>query len=92
MGFDDSTQAVRCPGASQGNPSRISSAAPSTAPGWTPIAPISTWPLPTLAAQITDYYIVMRNSAGLTPWSGTVHDVTGTAQDTGIEAVTLRLQ
>jgi len=44
------------------------------------------------AAEITDYYIVMRNSAGLTPWSGTVHDVTGTAPQTGIAAAAARLQ
>ena len=44
------------------------------------------------AAEITDYYIVMRNSAGLTPWSGTVHDVTGAAPQTGIAAAAARLQ
>ncbi|MEQ8406259.1 MAG: hypothetical protein RKE49_14280 [Oceanicaulis sp.] len=43
------------------------------------------------AARVTDYYIVMRNSAGLTPWSGTVHDVTGAAPETGIDAVAARL-
>lgn len=44
------------------------------------------------AAEVTDHFIVMRNSAGLTPWNGTVHDVTGRAGETGLESVSARLQ
>lgn len=44
------------------------------------------------AAELTDYFIVMRGSAGLTPWDGTVHDVTGAAAETAIDGVGERLQ
>jgi len=44
------------------------------------------------AAELTDYFVVLRGSAGLTPWSGTVHDVTGTAAETGINGVGRRLE
>lgn len=53
---------------------------------------IQGWEYDGPAAQVTDYYIVMRNSAGLTPWSGEVYDVTGNAPQTGIEAVEARLR
>ena len=43
------------------------------------------------AAEITDYYIGLRGSAGLTPWSGTVHDTFGLAPDAGIDGVAQRL-
>jgi len=44
------------------------------------------------AAELTDYFVVLRGSAGLTPWSGTVHDVTGTAAETGINGMGRRLE
>lgn len=39
------------------------------------------------ASEISDYFIVMRGSAGLTPWDGQVHDTSGRAARTGIPAV-----
>lgn len=39
------------------------------------------------ASEVTDYFILMRTSAPLTPWEGTIHDVSGAVPDTGIEGV-----
>ena len=39
------------------------------------------------ASEVTDYFIAMRGSAGLTPWSGSVHDVSGNAGSVGITEV-----
>ena len=40
------------------------------------------------AAEITDYWIVMRGSAGLTPWDGEVQDIVGgDSSDAGIPGV-----
>ncbi len=43
------------------------------------------------AAEVTDYFIGVRGSAGLTPWNGRVHDVSGSAATTGIPAVSRAL-
>ncbi len=40
------------------------------------------------AAEVTDYFVAMRGSAGLSPWRGAVRDVTGgDAEAAGIPAV-----
>ncbi|MCP2678562.1 hypothetical protein NHF45_03335 [Maricaulaceae bacterium NA33B04] len=39
------------------------------------------------ASEVTDYFIAIRGSAGLTPWSGSVHDVSGIADTVGIPEV-----
>lgn len=43
------------------------------------------------AAEITDYYITIAGSAPLTPWAGSVFDLTGMAVESGIPGVTERL-
>jgi hypothetical protein len=39
------------------------------------------------AAELTDYFIAIRGSAGLTPWRGSVHSISGQSDQIGIAEV-----